>query len=80
MTPEQFVYWLQGLMELGNPKSLTAEQTTMIKDHLGKVFNREPTISEPYSWNTVPANLDSIPLSDTKPLFPHMQLAAKEYS
>ena len=38
MTPEQFVYWLQGLMELGNPKVLTEEQTAMVKRHLATVF------------------------------------------
>lgn len=50
MTPEQFVYWLQGYMELTDEvvenHSLTFEQVLVIKDHLNKVFNRtNPTVT-----------------------------------
>ena len=38
MTPENFAYWLQGLLEVGNPKSLDEKQTEMIKKHLALVF------------------------------------------
>lgn len=40
MTPEQFVYWLQGYFEITNETELTSIQIKCIKDHLGKVFNR----------------------------------------
>mgnify|MGYP001589930519 FL=1 len=38
MTPENFVFWMQGLMELGDPKQLNEKQTEMIKQHLALVF------------------------------------------
>lgn len=42
MTPEQFVYWLQGFFEMQpDLNSLTPYQVAMLRDHLGKVFNRE---------------------------------------
>ena len=43
MTPENFAYWLQGMLE-GNPdldkKGLTKEQAKMIQEHLNLVFNK----------------------------------------
>jgi hypothetical protein len=45
MTPENFVYWLQGFFEItGEVKELTPEQIKMIKDHLGYVFARPQTL------------------------------------
>ena len=41
MTSRDFVYWLQGLFELGNPESLNARQTKLIKQHLAMVFFHE---------------------------------------
>jgi hypothetical protein len=40
MKPEAFVYWLQGFLELENPKSLTVRQTQIVKDHLALVFHK----------------------------------------
>ena len=40
MSPEQFCYWLQGLLEVGNPKELNETQIKIIKDHLALVFNK----------------------------------------
>lgn len=40
MTPEQFTYWLNGFLELSNPKELTEHQIIIIKDHLNIVFNK----------------------------------------
>ena len=50
MTPEQFVYWLQGYFEIAHQEQLKKEglcvtQTDIIREHLAKVFNREPQIS-----------------------------------
>lgn len=41
MTPEQFTYWLQGFIEMENPKTLSLRQTKVIKDHLNLVFKKE---------------------------------------
>lgn len=40
MSPDQFVYWLQGFMEMQEPVTLDARQTQMIKDHLALVFEK----------------------------------------
>ena len=44
MTPEQFVYWLQGFFEIadasGDSPSLTDTQAVMIRDHLKEVFHK----------------------------------------
>lgn len=40
MTPENFVYWLQGLMEIGNPESLNKEQIEIIKNHISLVLTK----------------------------------------
>lgn len=41
MTPENFCYWLQGLLEIGNPSELDSEQVEIIKEHLNLVFKKE---------------------------------------
>jgi len=38
MTARDFAYWLQGLFELGSPKSLDEKQTDLVKRHLALVF------------------------------------------
>jgi hypothetical protein len=40
MSTRDFVYWLQGYLELtGDTKKLKKEQVEMIKQHLGYVFD-----------------------------------------
>jgi hypothetical protein len=41
MTPENFVYWLQGMLEIGNPDFLDREQIEVIKDHIKLVLRKE---------------------------------------
>lgn len=38
MKAENFVYWLQGFFELGEPKTLDERQVQLIKNHLNMVF------------------------------------------
>jgi len=40
MTPENFCYWLRGIMEVINPKTLTEKQVEIIKNHLDLVFEK----------------------------------------
>lgn len=41
MTPEQFVYWLQGFVEMHPTENIpTPQQWLMIKDHLQTVFTK----------------------------------------
>lgn len=39
MSPENFVYWLQGCLELTKTESLSKEQVDMIKAHIKLVLN-----------------------------------------
>lgn len=55
MTPEQFVYWLQGYMEIHHPScikpsemGLTEHQVQIIKDHLKTVFDKQTPIRQIY--------------------------------
>ena len=50
MTPRDFVYWLQGLFELGNPEKLNKKQIELIKNHLALVLiheSGEPELDDP---------------------------------
>lgn len=48
MTPENFVYWLQGFFEIDqNVKQLSVYQTKIIKDHLALVLKKETPIRFP---------------------------------
>lgn len=41
MTSRDFAYWLQGLFELTETKTLDEKQTDLIKRHLNLVFKHE---------------------------------------
>ncbi len=41
MTSRDFCYWLQGMFELGQPKSLDEVRTEQIRKHLQLVFVHE---------------------------------------
>jgi hypothetical protein len=59
MTPEQFAYWLQGFMEMADPKELNATQTQQIKDHLKLVFDKKtPEVSLPSIQHPNPFTLN----------------------
>jgi hypothetical protein len=46
MNPLDFCYWLQGLMEVGNPKTLDETQVQHIKNHLNMVFENKAGLVE----------------------------------
>lgn len=41
MTPEQFIYWLQGYIEMAEPKQIDEKQIQIIKDHIALVLKKE---------------------------------------
>lgn len=41
MTPENFIYWLQGKLEIGDTKSLNEQEVQIIKDHIALVLKKE---------------------------------------
>lgn len=41
MTPENFVYWLQGFLEIEAPKNVTEEQIKIINAHIALVLKKE---------------------------------------
>lgn len=68
MTPENFVYWLQGFLELSYQTSLDEIQTKVIRDHLALVFEKKtPTyiLPEPKFPCSPPLMGDTIQSGDT---------------
>jgi hypothetical protein len=47
MTPEQFVYWLQGFAEMTDDTP-TEEQWQMVRDHLSEVFDKQTPNRSPH--------------------------------
>lgn len=65
MTPEQFVYWLQGFVEINNTsKSPSADQWKVIEDHLKTVFHK---VTPTYT-NILDSESDKGPLKFCSPL------------
>jgi hypothetical protein len=54
MTSDQFLYWLQGFMEVANPKTLNESQVQIIRDHLNLVFDKKTPIIYPEKPPTSP--------------------------
>lgn len=40
MTSENFIYWLQGFLEIQNPEVIDKNQVQIIKDHISLVLNK----------------------------------------
>lgn len=62
MTPEQFVYWLQGFLELSESPALSETQTQIVKDHLNLVFTKvtpDRKDEPPMAWPRAPVKLCS---------------------
>lgn len=66
MSPENFVYWLQGRAELLPDQPPTAEEWKMIREHLALVFKKvTPPLGNtvwPRSPSVVPGPMDHLPL------------------
>lgn len=41
MSSRDFIYWLQGFLEISDAKELTEKQTEVVKRHLSMVFKHE---------------------------------------
>lgn len=41
MTERDFIYWLNGFLELANPNTLNSTQVQIIKDHINLVMKKE---------------------------------------
>lgn len=65
MTSRDFCYWLQGLLEVGKPESLDAQQLKIIENHLNLVFKHE--IDTPDPTGELQATHDGKP---AKPAYP----------
>ena len=50
MTPENFVYWLQGMLEIGDVKKLNKEQVNIIKDHIKLVLTKVTPAYQAHPW------------------------------
>jgi hypothetical protein len=47
MTAENFVYWLQGYLELSEGNFLSPKQVKIVKDHIGLVLKKVTPEYEP---------------------------------
>lgn len=67
MTSEQFVFWLQGALEIMDPKSLNEQQIKVIKDHIALVLTKVTPnyINDPNTFRVHPE-----PFSPTMPVYP----------
>lgn len=58
MNERDFIYWLQGYLELSNASELTAEQVQIVKDHIKLVMEKKtpslPTIIQHPTHNHPP--------------------------
>ncbi|MND47891.1 hypothetical protein D3C80_387970 [compost metagenome] len=56
MSPENFVYWLQGAFELGQLDTLNEQQVKIVKDHIALVLKKvTPELGKyPYSIQNPP--------------------------
>jgi len=68
MTPEQFVYWLQGFFEISNAEALSRLQTEIVKDHLALVFRKMTPDYSVFEKKTDCADgIDYIPFNKISP-------------
>jgi hypothetical protein len=44
LEPINFVYWLQGFLEIQDPKNINEKQVKIIKDHISLVLHKMPVL------------------------------------
>lgn len=79
MNSRDFCYWLQGLFEVAEPKTLNEKQVDLIKRHLNMVFIHEIDPSFPQDQQQAldqahGNSVNSISMDDDLPPF-HMTIA-----
>lgn len=75
MTPENFVYWLQGYFEISDgcnplmrvPGLLGGDQIQIIRDHLKLVLEKKTPVRLPYSFS--PPVVDTGDSRSTDPVY-----------
>lgn len=75
MTPEHFVYWLQGFLELSESKTLSAKQLQVVRNHLNLVFMHIDMKDPPEKQEALQAAHDGNPLSQLRAM---MELLGKD--
>jgi hypothetical protein len=63
MRPEEFCYWLQGFLEMSDPKTMDEKQVDLMKRHLALVF--EHAID--------PSYVEGLPTEEAKAKAEHLQ-------
>ena len=68
MSPENFVYWLQGFLEISGAPDMSEQQLRIVRDHLELVLSKEtpvytqPTPSAPVpKWETTSGFVSAYP-------------------
>lgn len=60
MTARDFVYWLQGHMEINDPKTIDKAQLEIIKEHLRLVFEKEKQAAKPRTGGGIASALSGM--------------------
>lgn len=71
MTAEQFVYWLQGFMEINDPDTISKSETRVIKDHLALVFDKQTMEQEIITTIPVPTTTP-VAVPNKSPIVPNI--------
>ena len=71
MTAEQFVYWLQGFMEINDPGYISKSETRVIKDHLALVFDKQTMEREIITTIPVPTTTP-VAVPNKSPIVPNI--------
>jgi len=68
MTPEQFVYWLQGYFELTDDTDRLSKREHIIRDHLNEVFEKRTPNPMIYKTTSpdIPPNYTGDPFGQKK--------------